>query len=208
MSSSPNLKEAGERLHRSLLAGSLTAPSETAETFLQPLIKSLAKEFKDLRDPHLIDSAAADALINYFEHPGKFDPTRASLFWYLRIRARAYLLNSLDRPESAQKVVELEESGAVYQIEDQSEPDAETALVSRAVQLEIMQQVEKYITDPADLLVVSLMIEGVRETAKYAEVLGISDRPPMEQRKTVKQHKDRIKKVIERRIRDKMERRR
>lgn len=201
MSSHANLKETGEHLHQRLLAGSLTASSETAEIFLQLLIKSLAGEFKQLRDPHLIDSAAADALINYFEYPRKFDPARSSLFRYLRIRARTYLLNSLGQPDSAKKVVELEEVKTVYQVEDQNEPDAETALVSRAVQTEIMQQVQKYITDPVDFRIVLLMIDGVRDTAKYAEVLGVSERPLTEQRKMVKRYKDRIEKIIERKIR-------
>lgn len=203
MYSHTDLKERGERLHQRLLAGSLTASSETAEIFLQPLIKSLAMEFKQLRDPHIIDSAAADALINYFEHPGKFEPARSSLFIYLRIRAKTYLLNSLGRQDFAKKVVELEEVETVKQVEEQNEPDAETALVSRAVQTEIMQQVQKYIIDPMDLRVVALIVEGVRDTTKYAEVLGILDRPPTEQRKTVKQNKDRIKKIIERKIRRK-----
>lgn len=201
MSSHANLKETGERLHQRLLAGSLTASSEIAEIFLRPLIKSLAREFKQLRDPHLIDSAAADAFVNYFEHPEKYDSARSSLFRYLLIRAKTYLLNSLGQQTSTKKVVELEEAETVYQVEDQNEPDAESTLVSRAVQTEIMQQVHKYITDPVDLRIVALMIEGVRDTTKYAEVLGISDRPLTEQRKTVKQHKDRIKKIIERKIR-------
>jgi len=201
MSSHPDLKQRGERLHQRLLAGSLTASSETAELFLRPLIKSLTGEFKQPGDPHLIDSAVEDALINYFEHPEKFDPARSSLFIYLRIRARTYLLNSLSQRGNPNKVVELREAETVQQVEEQNEPDAEASLVSRAVQTEIMQQVQKYITDPLDLRIVALMVEGVRDTATYAEMLGISDHPLAEQRKTVKQHKDRIKKIIERKIR-------
>jgi peptidyl-tRNA hydrolase len=201
MSPHSNLKETGERLHQRLLAGSLTASSEIAEIFLQPLIKNLAKEFKHLSDPHLIDSAAADALINYFEHSEKFDPARASLFRYLRIRAKTYLLNSLGQQTSAKIVVEIEEAETVQQMEEQNELDVESTLVSQAIQTEIMQQVQKYIIDPVDLRVISLMVEGIRDTAKYAEVLGILDHSLTEQRKTVKQHKDRIKKIIERKIR-------
>jgi hypothetical protein len=38
----------------------------------------------------------------------------------------------------------------------------------------------------------------VRKTAAYAEILGIQDRNTLEQRKLVKQHKDRLKKQLER----------
>lgn len=63
-----------------------------------------------------------------------------------------------------------------------------------------MRQVEMFITDPTDLRVVALMVAGVRETSKYAVAMGIMDSPITEQRKLVKQCKDRIKKVFERKI--------
>jgi DNA-directed RNA polymerase specialized sigma24 family protein len=195
-----NLKQEGKRLHQSLLDGSRTATAEIAELFLQPLIKHLRGEFRQLKDPDLIDMAVADALVNYFERPKKFEPSRSSLFTYLRIRARTYLLNSLGQGASKKNVVELDQVETVYQMVNEVEPDAESSLVSNTYQAEIMQQVQKYITDSTDLRVVALMTQGVRDTTEYAEVLGITDRPFAEQKKTVKRHKDRINKIIERKI--------
>ena len=61
-----------------------------------------------------------------------------------------------------------------------------------------MQQVFNTITDPRDRRLLQLLRAGERKTAVYAEVLGIQDRDAMEQRKIVKQHKDRLKKQLER----------
>jgi RNA polymerase sigma-70 factor (ECF subfamily) len=207
-SQTSNLKQEGERLHQRLLAGSHTATSEIAELFMHLLIKSLSREFNQISDQHLIDMATTDALINYFQHPEKFESAKSSLFTYLRVRAKTYLLNSLGQPLSSKKVVELQEAETVYQMADENTQDAEAAVVSNALQAEVMQQVQKYITDPTDLHVANLMIQGIRETTAYAKVLGIADRPFAEQKKTVKRHKDRINKIIERKIKPGLLRRR
>jgi len=49
-----------------------------------------------------------------------------------------------------------------------------------------------------DKQIVSLMAEGVRETAAYATVLGISNLPSQEQAKIVKRNKDRVIKLLQR----------
>jgi hypothetical protein len=49
-----------------------------------------------------------------------------------------------------------------------------------------------------DRAVVELMGEGVRETAAYAEVLGITHLPADQQRVTVKRVKDRLTRQLER----------
>jgi hypothetical protein len=53
-----------------------------------------------------------------------------------------------------------------------------------------------------DRRLAALIVDGERSTRNFAEALGIMDLPIAEQRKTVKQHKDRIKKVLQRRGRE------
>jgi DNA-directed RNA polymerase specialized sigma24 family protein len=206
MSSPTDRKRLGELLHQRLLSGSdLTVTSEIAEEFLPALTRRLAKEFHQLPDPHLITTAVNDALLNLFDHPAQFDPARSSLFTYLRLRARTYLLNSLSRRKSSpaqDKVVELDDAGTVYEVEAH-ETDAETSLISREFQAGVIAKLRRVFTDPADLRVIALMVEGVRETQAYAEALGVADRPAEEQKKLVKQAKDRINKIFERKFRRK-----
>jgi len=206
MSSPEDRKLLGEHFHRRLLSGSdLTVSSEAAEEYLPALVRRLKRNFPMLPDPHLVETAANDALLDLIDHPERFEPSRSSLFTYLYWRARSYLLNSLGRGKGSpaqEKVVELDDPEAVYKLEAQ-EADAETLLISREYQAGIIEKLRRVFTDPGDLRVVVLRIEWVRETSAYAEALGVANRPEDEQKKLVKKAKDRIEKILERRFRNK-----
>jgi DNA-directed RNA polymerase specialized sigma24 family protein len=204
MSSQIDRRQRWQHLHQRLLAGSSpTVTSEIAAELLPAIVKGLMREFPQVGDPHLIETAGEDALLFYFDHPAQFDPARSSLFTYLRMRAKGYLLNSLGRQKSSQggeNVVELAGAETVYEVEAQNERDAEAALIEHESQTEIMQKLSEIITDPQDFQVLVLMLEGVRETSAFAAVLGITDRLLTDQTKLVKQRKDRIKKAVQRKM--------
>ncbi len=205
MSSQIDRKQLWQRLHQRLLSGSSpTVTGEIATEFLPVIIRSLSRVFPNVNDPHLIETAAEEAIIFYLDHPAQFDPARASLFTYLRMRAKGYLLNSLGRQKNSQasqeggKVVELDGVETVYRVETQDEDDAETALIERESKADIEHRLSEIITDPAEFKVLALMLEGVRETSTFADALGITDQPLAEQARLVKQCKDRIKKAVQR----------
>jgi hypothetical protein len=204
MSSQIDRRRRWQHLHQRLLSGSSpTVTSEIAREVLPAIVKGLSREFPLLGDPHLIETAGEDALLFYFDHPAQFDPARSGLLTYLRMRAKGYLLNSLGWQKSSQggeKVVELADSETVYEVEAQNERDAEAELIEHESQTEIMQKLGEIITDPRDFEALALMLENVRETSAFAAVLGITDRPLVEQTKLVKQCKDRIKKAIQRKM--------
>ena len=54
--------------------------------------------------------------------------------------------------------------------------------------------------DPVDLELIILMMEGVRDTDEYDEVLSIKHLNRGERAEQVKRHKDRLKKKLQRRI--------
>jgi RNA polymerase sigma-70 factor, ECF subfamily len=197
MSSPVDRKQLGDLLHQRLLSGDPTATAKIFEAFFPPLVDSLRKRFSRVNDDHLIQSAAGDAMRALFLHPTKFDPARGELFTYLLLRARGYLLNSLRREKGeGNKVVELDGAGAVNDVGS----DPEAALISREFQEGVISRLLRVFTDPADLRVLALMIEGERETEAFADALGVADRPPEERRKLVKQVKDRIIKTLERKF--------
>lgn len=205
MSSPINIRQLGEELHARLLAGtSATATSEIAEAFLNRLVRSLKKEFFTLPDQHLIETAVEDALIGYFDDPARFDPRRAGLFTYLYRRARSLLLNLVNRQKNLferEKSVELEDEEAVYQMTESETPDVEQSLVQREMDEVTWRKLCEVFTDQRDLELVRLMMEGIRETARYAELLGASSLEADEQTSLVKRHKDRLKKAIQRKYR-------
>ena len=189
-------------MHARLLGGtSATVTSEIAETFLSPVANSLRKEFPSLGDHHLIDMAVGDALIEYFGNPARFDPRRAGLFTYLLQLARSHLLNLLagEKKFSApEKFVELEAAESVYEMTDCELDDPEDALARRESDDVTWMKLRELLTDPIDLELIKLMMEGVRETDSYAALLGLSSLPTKERASAVKRHKDRVKKIIQR----------
>lgn len=61
-----------------------------------------------------------------------------------------------------------------------------------------MEQLGEILPDPRDMEMVGMMMAGVRENILYAELLDVTDKPLEEQRSIVKRHKDRLKKIIQR----------
>lgn len=209
MSSPSDRKRIGELLHQRLLSETdLTVTEEIAENFFLPLVQSLAREFPRLQDPSLIDAAAGDAILHLFDHPERFDPSRADLFTYLRVRARSQLLNRLRQEKnSVNKVVELRGAGAVFNVTGEPEFDVEADFAGREFQAGIIEQLRQVFIDPTDLGVLALMVEGERETKAFAQVLNITKLPADEQQRLVKKAKDRINKILDRKFRHRGKRR-
>ncbi len=194
MPDNTDFKELGARLHRRLCdARDDRASAEIAERFLAPLAQALRRRFARLSDPHLTESAAIDALLHYFAQPEKFDPAKGSLLGYLYLDATRDLLNFL---RGQKKTVELRGELAEYELTASAVDNPETQLLAQASPL-VARVLEK-ISDAVDRELVALLLDGVRETAAYAAVLDIADRPPRVQERLVKRHKDRLKKMLRR----------
>jgi len=195
MTQEADLKELGQALHRRLLTkqdGRVTA--EIAEVFLPLLANALHRKFPNLPDPHQAETVAIDSLLRYFAQPEKFDPDKGSLIGYLYLAAYRDLLNLL---KHSQKFVELHPRALEHEVSVAVGADnPEAHLLEEASP--IVQRALAKVTDPIDRELVALMMDGVRETAAYAAVLGIADSPLREQEKIVKRHKDRLKKMLQR----------
>lgn len=201
MPSTISLDKSYERFHARLMAGDdPIVTSEIAEALLPQLVSSLSLRFANLSDEQLIDGAVEDALLNYFADPSRFNPAKGTLLAWLWQCARNNLLNALKKQTTylrKEKSVELEVAETVYQ----AEAEIEAALINRSVNEQTMQRLRAILPDQTDLRIVILMMEGNRETAVFAEVMSISHLPIEEQQKLVKQHKDRLKKAVQRHYR-------
>jgi len=198
------LETAGRTFHQRLLEGDVTATSEIAELFMPVIIDKLNRRYPNLDNPHLIDTAVEDALMNYFRRPEQYDPAKLSLVGYLRMSAEGDLRNLLKREkliqtqQSLSECVELVNDDAEHEVEVQDDLDLEALVFAQCSP--IWQRLSDLLPDPVDQGIVLLMIEGERETSAYASLLGILDRPPKERSQAVKRHKDRIKKKLQRNI--------
>ncbi|HXG36822.1 MAG TPA: sigma factor [Dehalococcoidia bacterium] len=193
----PPTKDFGEEVHQRLLQGDPTAPAEVIIAYLEPLIRRLRRRFPDVADETIIHDAATDALFQYVQSPGRFDPTKSSLTSYLTMAARGDVLNALARERRrATRQVPLEtvaEAALARNTLQESEDSSESMAASPLLQV-ILQEV----SDPADRELLKMILTGERKTAPYARALGITDQSEAEQRKIVKRHKDRLKKRLRR----------
>jgi RNA polymerase sigma-70 factor, ECF subfamily len=185
-------------LHERLLDGDLVASQEVATAFLLAVVERLKQRFPRLDDESLIFDAAADAILSYAERPSQYDPQRLRLLSYLVMSADGDLKNALQRHqrrahrEVPMRDVELlldarnSEVEEVYPEKRPAAPGVE----------EVDHKIREEIPDPVDRQLVDLMMQGERRTEAFARVLGITDMDVLQQRKLVKQHKDRLKKRL------------
>jgi RNA polymerase sigma factor (sigma-70 family) len=186
------------RIHRRLLSGDPIASAQLARVYLAPVVAHLRARFPDVRDRDLLWDAAADAILSCAEEPSTYDPQKSGLFGYLKMSARGDLLNALGR-ESRRRNVELDAVGRNrLQEDDEEEHASERDPEAVARSDETMRRVHEALPDPRDRQILHLMMDQVRETRVFAEVLGIENKDEAEQRRIVKRNKDRIKKRIQR----------
>jgi hypothetical protein len=189
-----------KEIHRRLLAGDPTAPSELAEAVFDELRSWLRRSMPKIRDPHLYEQAAADAILSYGERPGSFNPVRATLTNYLRMSARGDLLNALTRESRflqrqilfSERVEDDELSGNTVE-----EPfrrydgrnEEEAALVMLLDGREALRQFLETVPDQ-ELAAVCEWLEGTRETSIFVQLLGLEDADRSSQEDSVKRFKD------------------
>ena len=197
------------------MKGDPVAPAVISERLYPTLKLHLEKKFPEV-DEDLIITALDDALISYLKHPQTYDPTKKSLVGYLKMAARRDLLNVLD---SQQRRRRREVSYDVIQSRsDQTDKDVELLEESSELinERELLEKLKTTHYEPErdepertfvlegispgkiDQLLARLVINKVRETVYYSQVLDIVSLPITEQRALVKKHKDRIKKRLER----------
>lgn len=187
-------------LHQRLLDGDFVASHEVAAALLPAVVDRLKQRFRRLDDETLLLDAAADAILNYAERPSQYDPNKLRLLSYLVMSADGDLKNALHRQQrQAQREVPRPD---VELLLDARNPEQEEARPYEHPGVpeveEVAHKIRQAIPDPVDQQLVDLMIQGERRTAVFARVLGITELDIQQERKIVKQHKDRLKKRLAR----------
>jgi RNA polymerase sigma-70 factor (ECF subfamily) len=193
--------EAAVQIYRRLLAGEPDAPSDMIELFLEPLARALRARFPNVPDPNLVTDTVEDTLFNFVQQPARYQPEKGTLWNYLYMDALGDLNNAWKRenkrlaalvpfdPVAHDRAARNDEiEAAVERLAPDPPPGGLT-----------MAQLRQEIPDPRDWAVFELMLEGERRTDVYAQVLGIAGQPVAEQRRLVKQVKDRLRLRLKRR---------
>lgn len=189
--------------HERIRQQDVIAFAELCEEALPHLLAFLMLKFPQV-DPHAQETAAIDCLLTYRANPQKYDSAQLSLFAYLRMATGRDVLNALDKSRRREKRLDDIDHPAVQRQMASLEPeplddalDEWLAAHTDLTKSEILQALADEI-DPLDGEILSLMLNGVRETARFAEVMDISDEDVDTQRQLVKRAKDRLIKKLQR----------
>ncbi len=187
-------------IHQRLIERDPVAPAELVEAYIKPLVRRINYLFPKLDDPDFVYDAVVDALLNYVQHPEKFDPKRGKLFSYLFMSARGDLLNKVKsetrRRTHEVRLDDVEFHPALRNITAETGNGLE--LPSGVSMTDIKSSLSQVVTNQVDKRLLELLLDGERKTECYAEVLGISRLDISEQRRQVKRVKDRLTKRIQR----------
>lgn len=175
--------------------GRLVADPDAGGAFavavLRPLESDLARQFPRAH-PDDVATAAGDAVLALLRRPGTFDPARGPLPGFLRLAARRDLVNLLDKEKRHHR-------GRIpWEAVELSHPDRNE--VEESVSLADFPGLREAIDSlpDDDRRVLDLILDGERDTAVFAAVLGLSDRPADVQFDEVKRAKDRVKARLKR----------
>jgi DNA-directed RNA polymerase specialized sigma24 family protein len=187
-------RETLDQIHARIVAGDVTASSDLFRIVHGALTAALRKRVGTLMSWDDAADVATDAIVEYTKSPQKFDPSRSGLFGYLLLIARGDALNLVRDAGNARKnlarVVELATAdGNTFEEAPDVRLDADRILRDHHTEL---------IRDDGDEAVLRLYLQGEKETAAYAEALGLSGLSASEQQKVVKGWKDRIEQRLKR----------
>ncbi len=194
--------------HQRLLAGDPVAPSELAEEYLYHLSNHLKLKFPKA-DSAIRDEAAADACLKYASQPESYNPAQRSLWGYLKMSAEGDVRNAQAKQRRDQfrferlvkfEGVELFTADGNNTIEEDFLMQEE--LTERIINLKAKTRSEaEAIAETAlDQTLLHLLQAGVRRTEEYARILQITQLRPAEQKRIVKNHKDRLRVRLKRHL--------
>lgn len=190
------LRELDERLR----SGGM-AVSAILAALLLPALKRRFRRWSNL-DPHVVESLIGERVAAYLFEPERYDPDKSPLLAYLWQDINGDLRNELSA-QARRREREVPDSPSVELFDRERNPGVEEEALDAVDPFDAPAELVQAAREEAarlneqDQELVKLISEGVRETAAYAELLGIRHLPVEQQRKEVKRHKDRLKKSLE-----------
>lgn len=198
------------RQHERILRGDPVAFAEFCEWALPQLVSFLRAQFPG-SESHMHEMIAIDCLLNYRARLQQYNPERLALLAYLRMAARRDMLNEIDKQGRREKrLLSLDDPVIQSRILSTQQLLLDEEPLSEQMQLddwlrqhtglssqEIFETLDAEF-DPVDQAVLLLMLEGARETERYAQIMGISHLDELSQRREVKRTKDRLIKRLQR----------
>lgn len=198
-----------QRLHARLLDGDPTATRDLVrfvDTSAPRLLTQLRRKWPGAAR-ELCEEAVLEALFNYLNAPGVYDPARGRLERYLFWSAHRDLQNLIERerhqrpPNTRSLDVELGAAGRKWTLAERvADPRADPDHWLDEIDPRLLARIAAALPDEQDRRVFALIVAGERHTAAFASLLGLAHLAHDEQRQLVKRVKDRVLARVRRRV--------
>lgn len=186
------------QLHRRICArDDPTAFVELATWLYDSLVQHTRKRAGKQADPILVEEAVGETLLDYHDHPERYDPDRMSLSRYLVMAAYRDFQNAQAREQRA----------SIHQVSlfdpalQEDVGSNEETLESEINAAEIRRIIHKLFPGEQERQVVELVLCKERSYEPYIEVLQLGGLPYKEQVRHVKLVKNRVIRRLRRNMR-------
>lgn len=196
-------------LHKRILARDDVAFAILCEKYLEPTVKKVKSFHRQIHmyDDSLIMGVVIDSLYSYFYNPKKFDPDKQTLEKFLTMDAEGDLRNAWEKKKrQGKQIVTITDLTEVNDKNKEHEVKAEC--IDTPVQIlinkesgDILRSELTWLFDSEDdIEIANLILSDERKTEAYAEILRITHLEFSAQQEEVKRNKDRVKKVLDRKL--------
>jgi hypothetical protein len=200
-------------LHNLIQSGDDLAFAKLCDKYLELTIKKV-RNFNwqmHLSDSSLITEVVIDSFYGYLYNPNKYNPEKQTLETFLVIDAEGDLKNAWAKRKRNQQKFE----GIKNEVEfDEQYGKSETGkirnlntpcqiMIDKEANGILNTELKKHFDSDRDVEMANLILAKERDTSVYAGVLEITHLNFAEQQQEVKRNKDRIKKVLDRKIKGK-----
>lgn len=191
-------------MHRLITERDDLAFARLCDELYEPVFFRLKSFYRQhsLVDEALLTDIVTDSFLNYFRSPQRYQPEKQSLEKFLTMDAEGDLRNAIEKikrlNKKFQKAVELDRENGNSETEDLSTPWQ--LLLDKENRSLLEQKLEELFDSDTDRAMVQLILDGERRSSEYAQLLGLEGLDESEQRKEVKRNKDRIDKVLKRKL--------
>ncbi|MBL7933705.1 MAG: hypothetical protein JNL60_17510 [Bacteroidia bacterium] len=152
-------------------------------------------------DETMVADVVTDCFLKFSTNPGKYNPEKSSLERFLIMDAEGDLKNAWEKRRRQNKnfvhSVELDQDLWNSALEH---PTPLENMISKEESNLLEKKLRELFPKETDLAIAGLMLGGERRTEEYARLLQIEHLEIEDQRKEVKRNKDRIDKVMQRKM--------
>ncbi|MEI9908522.1 MAG: hypothetical protein WDO71_01950 [Bacteroidota bacterium] len=200
-------------LHKLIQSGDDLAFAKLCDMYLEPTIKKVRK-FNwqiHLNDSSLIIEVVIDSFYGYFYNPNKFNPEKQTLENFLMRDAEGNLKNAWAKKKRYQQKFEIIKNEVEFEEQFGNCETGKIRNLNTPSQIMIDKEsdgilnaeLKKHFNSERDIEIANLILARERDTTVYAGILEITHLDFEEQQQEVKRNKDRIKKVLDRKIKGK-----